>query len=434
MPTRRARSVVRSVLGYSRWLVWLAFGGAFTPLSAQPGSLSGAVLDTLRTLSRVPPSWLAPPWAMKKFPLPVHGAEVVRQGGRDFYRIELRGWLRGVADHCNSNEPEFPDWHYELEIDPQWLDSIGVNVHEVIRPGNLIHFPLDRDGHGSFKRLIVTPMVHVELIGWDESKYHHTGPNPYWSVRYLPGPGCPAIDWPFDPRNPIPSDQSQDPLQFQPSLKDSQYVRVYGSILTDDPHSEEDAAFTLMCRFGFGCPGESDQNVVKKVWAAGHDYDDPKNLTRWTEIHPPDIIVVLHKDKKETVRGIVVTSPSCLFFCSAEGVRLLVTPPVTRPSPKHHILVREFIGPGTIPTTITLGDPVTHGANIYINPSNPVEALIEVAVKGERRYQSPGKFEAIYRVSWTDAPMPQSRCGQPRPPRYCDKDRPCGRPGYPPCF
>ena len=70
-------------------------------------------------------------------------------GGAIAQIIELRGWLTFVGPRCyreprsipiaKLNKRE-PDWHYNLELDPTWLDHLGVkDPNLIVRPGNVIN-------------------------------------------------------------------------------------------------------------------------------------------------------------------------------------------------------------------------------------------------------------------------------------------------------
>src|SRR5205085_4551766 len=88
---------------------------------------------------------------VKWFPLRVPGSRSVEgAAGAVAQVVELRGWLTFVGPACyseNTNVPakklnrREPDWHYNLELDPAWLDHLGVKDPNVIlRPGNVINW------------------------------------------------------------------------------------------------------------------------------------------------------------------------------------------------------------------------------------------------------------------------------------------------------
>jgi hypothetical protein len=110
------------------------------------------------------PSFVYSPDGAKRLPLRVPGSRAVKgTGGAIAQIIELRGWLTFVGPRCYSeprsvpiaklNKRE-PDWHYNLELDPTWLDHLGVkDPNLIVRPGNVINSatrvarPGDVDGH-----------------------------------------------------------------------------------------------------------------------------------------------------------------------------------------------------------------------------------------------------------------------------------------------
>lgn len=72
----------------------------------------------------------------------------------------------------------------------------------------------------------------------------------------------------------------------------------------------------------------------------------PEHRTRWTEIHPPDLIEVLEmKNPTETVRGVaMVARPPIELFKACERVSFELSPEAARP-PNSRVVYEELRGP-----------------------------------------------------------------------------------------
>lgn len=106
-------------------------------------------------------------------------------GGAIAQIIELRGRLTFVGPLCFSESTNVPftrlnrrepDWHYNLELDPAWLDHLAVkHPNLIVRPGNVIDSAtrLARPGVTTpqrFKRL-----SHLTLNAPSSDTHHRPG-------------------------------------------------------------------------------------------------------------------------------------------------------------------------------------------------------------------------------------------------------------------
>jgi hypothetical protein len=287
--------------------------------------------------------------------------------------VELRGWLTFVGDRCYSENPAVvpaaklnrrePDWHYNLELDPAWLTHLGVrNPNRIVRPGNVINWaarlpePGNANGHetgplvtSSSWGLIARPIVHVEVTSWDPARHHGQRAPTGW--RPLTLPGCaPNVRWPYDPRNPIAG---------QPVLAPGQYVKIVGSLVTDDPHvriTEEEADYASANRSIHGILGGDDPTTlaVRLFWERGRPENSQFNGSRWSELHPPDLVQVMsHAPPRDStiLRSVLVAPPPDLP--PGQSYTLDYTLPVAPSSTASAIpTVIEIVGPDTRPRTL----------------------------------------------------------------------------------
>jgi hypothetical protein len=321
-------------------------------------------------------------------------------GGGRTYLVELRGWLRdsneegkppatddarAVVPHCNAPDP---DWHYGLEVDTKWAAGAGVDIGKVIRAGNIL--VVGHDATGPLSARVATPLVHVEAIGMDPAKPGQENAPAGWQTFGR----CGDAKWAFDPLNP---------LDWQPDLAAGQYVRVFGGLVTDDPHSGQSVFPTEVFRLtGIALTAQGEFNGTLKRWAGGRPFDDPENASRYTEMHPPDIIAVLpDKAPEETFRAVAVSAENCLVACGGgSALDADIAPPGPKPSATATVGFEEIVLPGTLLRTIThgnMGDKDNTGAEVVVGAD---KITVKVTVRGQEAYGVHGRFAAIYRVFW----------------------------------
>lgn len=355
-----------------------------SPLMA-PGQTLGSFL--------FPPglgNWWDPPQA-KWFPrLEVPGL-TLPNGARV---TEMRGWLIEV-DH-NPNDPcGEADWHLWLEPDPVWLDRIGVDWTTFVKVGDILDRPDNNTlppivASPDFTSCAAVPHIKMEVCGWPTKNWPTVTqgkPAPAdWTIS-IAFQGC-TTRWPFQP--------DHDSLDSTQALSPGDYVRVIGSIVTDDPHDEfgdwQDAY-----------PGETN-SLIHPPWK-GHDELNP---ARWTEIHPPDIIQKL-PDPGRTVRlyGVAVVARATGLDLGGKDQSCTATLPAPpQPAPNMYLSVREIVGAETFVNTITEGNASRTGAQITINADS---VTVHVAVHGQPFGGSPGHFKAVYLLSWETTPPPPPR-------------------------
>ena len=364
------------------------------------------------------PSSVYPPDGRKWLPLRVPGSRAVRGAhGAVAQVVELRGWLTFVGDRCYSEDPAVvapaklnrrePDWHYNLELDPAWLAHLGVrDPNTIVRPGNVINWstrlpqPGDALGHEtgplatrSAWALIARPIVHVEVTSWDPAR--HRGQQPPAGWQRLAVPGCASnILWPYDPRNPV---------RGQPPLAPGQYVRIVGSLVTDDPHvriNEEEADYASENRAVHGILGGDDPTTlaVRLFWEQERPANSPLNGSRWTELHPPDRVeIVQHPPRRDAqmLRSVLVAPPPDLPTGQPFTFDyVLPLPPSASAAavPK----VTEIVGADTRPRTLHGRATPPPGQRVTVSNS---DVHFHITVTRHGGAGTPSAFQAAYLVT-----------------------------------
>jgi hypothetical protein len=353
------------------------------------------------------PALYFPPDLPKHHPLAINGATKQIINGHEIESIELRGWIRGLEDDCNTSDP---DWRFNLEVDPLWANRMGIGLRQVVRPGNLISASKNDPER---KRIFSKPLVHVELNGWNPTKQN--GPVPPQWIKNLGSDGCKPFYWAFDPLKPVATEEP---------LTDGAYVRVVGSLVTDDPHAIEEGLARVLHEEGFfanracslfgigdACEREGVMTrLALQRFYAGRPPEDPANQARWTEVHPPTLVARTKEPARncelepatcEAVGMLAVSADNCLIGpCDSERLSVSLRPYGNRPTWAHSVAIVEEIGPTTNYRTIIEGNAQRTGAAIVHTDEY---ATITVSVQGQSGDGAPGRFEALYRASWSAA-------------------------------
>jgi hypothetical protein len=389
-----------------------AIDAATSPDQAERGirERGSPLAVTWDSLNANPPSLLWPPDAVKKwFPRTGLAGTTAAEAanGKSVAIIELRGWLTMVEGQCHveniGQQSEDVDWRYDLEVDMEWLDSIGLAPEALMRPGDVIRVDSENrgaasvqaevDARSSARAKYCEPIVHVELDGWPrkDARGNPDVPATWNFVNECMKLQIPVV-WPFDPRHPKPAD---------PPLEPGQYVRVVGSLVTDEPHMMQKWAETdLVLRLGFaaaeGLLGNEEveaaqTNAIKWLWGPNRPPQDPTHPARWNEIHSPDYIEVFQpaKDRNETVRCLAIVAQNGLLAGDVEELTAEIRPP-GQANRWQVLSSRKRLGPDTIGSTVLL-DQMT--------PSSD-RVTVQARVQGQPGLGASGKFFAVYRVSW----------------------------------
>jgi Repeat of unknown function (DUF346) len=171
--------------------------------------------------------------------------------------VEIRGWLAEdvfpIDPEQRHNEGPGCDIGFHIVPDYQWLVLNGVDINTIIRVGNIVVVNAEVLAGQTSQGIVSIPAIHVEFNSWN------------WNGQIPPLLPNPPVDW-------VKLPSATWPFAIGPFQK-GQYVKLFGSLVTDSPH-EENAAWG----------GRADiwsEGLV--AWAEGHH-------GRWTEIHPVDLI------------------------------------------------------------------------------------------------------------------------------------------------
>ncbi|HYT84182.1 MAG TPA: hypothetical protein VEK86_12045 [Gemmatimonadales bacterium] len=351
-----------------------------------------------------PPSLLWPPagkwFARTQFPAGT--MTVTAPNGATVVIVELRGWLRFVAPEGGGD----PDWHYDLELDLEWLEALGIAEDVFCLPGDVIRAlepgaigndsesQAEVESRSSNRPKYCEPLVHIELDGIPraDERGNPSLPSTWTDTSEVKQDDkTVTITWPYKPWHPRPGD---------PELVEGQYVRVVGSLVTDAPHMSQDQIVTNHVRyygyanaahyFGLERATLGEMNFIKWMWGDNQGEFDPTHPACWNEVHSPDFFEVLpDRPRTETARVVAVVAQNGLFSGDVEELVAEIHPP-PRPSRWHVLRHRKRIGQHTRPSTV-LADVVEPFAD---------RVRVRAQVKGQAGLGSAGKFHAIYRVGW----------------------------------
>jgi hypothetical protein len=141
------------------------------------------------------------------------------------------------------------------------------------------------------------------------------------------------------------------------------------------------------------------------LWRTGANpkpRDDGRDISRYTEIHPPDRIdIVKDPPWPETIRMAAVAAPGTFWGRPRPESTLDVTIPAPRrPAGDVELHVEEFVGPETDRDMIVQGNADRTGASITVT-EHGVRLFVAVAGRRAALGGAPGRFKALYRVFWT---------------------------------
>lgn len=341
-----------------------------------------------------------PDGAGKWFPLEIGQGKAVMNGGKRTWLVELRGWLTAVSDGCNVDDP---DWHWLLEVDPQWADSVGMPLTDLIKPGNMLeHVSGEITGDTRMRTVVGTPNIDIELNGWVPRKNPGQTKPATWQKF---GHDCVLEDtimtdtavWEYDPVRP---------LSWLDAPKVGDYVRMFGSLVTDEPHDEEGWPAQFLCRnlgLTVSCNiTDTEKRLAKKRWAGAHASADPDNPARWTEMHPPDIIALLGmKPPNKVLRSVAISAENCAVGSCEKTTLDVDIPAPAKPAGATTVMFREQVLPSTNFRTITDGH--SNGAGGFDGATVTTTATgikVHVAVEGQALFGAPGRFGALYTIWW----------------------------------
>jgi hypothetical protein len=352
----------------------MADANTFTALAPSIPTFSSFLFGPAKAI------WWAPPLAKWWPRLDVPGLSLPNGA----HVTELRGWIAATAQNPNDPAGE-DDWHQYLEVDPAWLDRIGIDWGTFVKVGDIF----ERPGNGGN-----TPPNALPYLTISPNKAAFASV-PVMTMEYC---GWPTHNWPFTLTTPAPADWTTEvefqganttwPFRPDRAINEStipfgggEYVRVVGSIVTDEQHSD-------------GPPN----------WTLGHADHDRLNPARHTEIHPPDYVQRLpDPGRRVMVYAMAVIATAGPLDLGGKDESCAATfPAPPAPGPGMTLTVREVVGPESNLATITQGNPSRTGAAISIGADS---VTVQIGVHGAPFGGAQGQFKAVYLLSWEPSPV-----------------------------
>jgi hypothetical protein len=307
--------------------------------------------------------------------------------------VELRGWLKkAITDlpkQGNGLHPESKgfDWGFTIIPDFKWLEeSQKMDIDKLIMVGNILSENSGKiQGVNPSMTVVKTVGIHCEINSWNFQDRNPIGmPNPPADWVTIDN-----VVWPFAP----------------PIIDSGTYVRVFGSLVTDNPHCSNPDLWGGVPSL-FGTPPIPNQNPKWEVqkwclcwpWACGCDDD---GFARWTEIHPVDKIETdpnLQPAQQETVFAIIATSN--VSDCRTISVNL--KPDMPRP-PNSRLTFKEIIGAESFGWASVGGTKIISN---FLTVTKMGEDSINVSGTfcGDN-VGSHGRVKGIYRLFWEANPI-----------------------------
>lgn len=343
--------------------------------------------------------------------------------GRPVAIVELRGWL--TVQGWNAE----PDWHYELELDVNWMRAKGIDPAALCRPGDvLINVPADPH---IARQQAIPATVHIELDGWPRHDSRGEAAKPdTWTLK-LPDqcPGLPDTVWPYDPRFGRDWRDGKNGMASV-ELATGQYVSVWGSLVTDEPHDRSDQIATnMVLRSGvdatIGALGMA-RATSGAIMAARWIWDEQLPETaanlpaRWNEIHSPDYFAVIDPGSdpawpvSEIAAGprlspgtagstaklwaVCVCAQNGLFSGDTQTFRAELTAPPGHPGAE--LRCTRIQTPWTRLASVVSGPTITIGSD---------SATVDVSVRGDAGMGASGKYYELFIVEWVTKPSKEGK-------------------------
>ncbi|MDX2059854.1 MAG: hypothetical protein SFV24_18740 [Gemmatimonadales bacterium] len=360
------------------------------------GALNNWKLYTFASGSPTPGSLLFPPLPPAYAPLRLAGSTRIMTRGLESFVGELRGWLwwKSKVDGCDDEG----DIKYGLEVDTEWALAQGIDLHQLYWVGNLGPSGGGVWEPGSLPRAsVLRPMIALELnaftwknvLSIDNLLAPADWNRPDRSTERACAQGTRLF--PFNPDLPA---VNIDLVPFDDQVKGrGPYVRVVGTLLTDNPHAYTLSDLSTWLAYNFKtlpATVASEWNAAVVDWHPGVDpLTDPTHRARWTEIHPPDLIEpITPPARTSTMKAIgLVARPS-----ECQAAVLTVAPDDTATSSFKTLAWEEIRGPETF---FPAGQNSVNGSWVNV-VGNAI--VVNASVCGGP--SQAGRFKAFYRVWW----------------------------------
>jgi hypothetical protein len=350
------------------------------------GSLNGIPKATLPSLSVTPPSMV--------FPISDPGKQT-GHANKWAARAELPGVTLPNKNHIGTfkgvllyvpaagsgagiiNQPD-PDITMVFLPHASCLDQPGIDPARLFRVGDILDS--NENAHSDAHRAwVAKPRWKVEVCGFPAVNIQTAGAQPPQWV------GQGNLYWPFWPPN-------LSALAGQP-------VVMSGVVVADEPHTQSNGP---------------DYRVAAIDWQGGPGDDvryAANNPARYTEIHPPDSIVLDQQPNphEDDLIGVAVSIGTTDITPLPAQQELTVTlRPTTTQPPGTKLQVEEIVLADSYIPSIIEGNANRTGAALNVNVSS---FDLHVKVQAAPFNQHTGRFAAIYRMRWVPG-GPPPECAQ----------------------
>jgi hypothetical protein len=350
------------------------------------GSLSGIPKVTLPSLSDTPGSMVFPTsdpakqtghankWVARS-ELP--GITLPNQN----HVVTMKGVLKGVpaagSDARIINTID-PDITMILLPHASCLDQPGIDPARLFKVGDILDSGenVQPDIHRAW---VAKPRWKVEVCGFPAVNVQAAGDTPAHWVNEG------NVFWPWWPPD------------F--AALDNQPVVMSGVLVADEPHTDSNGL---------------DYRAASLDWQGGDGSDvryAANNPARYTEVHPPDSIVLdqhPNPDEDDLIGVAVSIGTSDVTPWPTQQELTVTLHPVTNQPPGTKLQVQEIVLPDSYLPSIIEGNATLTGAALNVNVSS---FDLHVKVQAAPFNQHTGRFAAIYRMRWVPG-GPPPECAQ----------------------
>jgi hypothetical protein len=258
------------------------------------------------------------------------------------------------------------------------LDQPGIDPARLFKVGDILDS--NENAQSNVHRAwVAKPRWKVEVCGFPAVNIQTAGDSPSNWVEEG------NLYWPFWPPN-------LSGLVNQP-------VVMSGVLVADEPHTQSNGP---------------DYRVAAIDWQGGPGDDvryAANNPARYTEVHPPDSIVLDQRPNlvEDDLIGVAVSMGTTDVTPLPAQQELTVTlHPATNQPPGTKLQVEEIVLPDSYLPSLVEGNPTLTGAALQVNVSS---FDLHVKVQAAPFNQHTGRFAAIYRMRWVPG-GPPPECAQ----------------------
>jgi hypothetical protein len=178
---------------------------------------------------------------------------------------------------------------------------------------------------------------------------------------------------------------------------------MVGSLVTDDPHvriNEEEADYASENRAIHGILGGDDPTTlaVRLFWEHERAESNPRNGSRWSELHPPDTVEVMTTSPPrdaQILRSVLVAPPPDLPI--RHTYTFNYTLPIPRSTSADSVpVVTEIVGPDARPRALRGTSAPPPATRVTVTDAG---VQFDITVTRHRTASIPSAFQAAYLIT-----------------------------------